>query len=276
MERKIIFVLSLLLLILVAIPVKANEVEDLYALYDVQYIPEVPKEITDVIERYQNAERYTFMYQYVATSEYDKEIVNSSIKEHKKRLKEIEDELLCGYDKSLNDIYLLEDEYRVETQRLEDTQKSLKSLSVESSMPNVDAIPSKDEYLNALNKKAEILSNHSIGSIENLSVPIHAQYMVEDTTDNIFTYLTVDDTAISALFNGVVEQASDDMIVLNHYNGIKTYYSVKESKVSEGDSVYQGQLIGACTKYPSIQMTLQGVRMNLDKLFEEVNKDEEG
>ena len=99
--------------------------------------------------------------------------------------------------------------------------------------------------------------------------------MLIEATDLSSTYKTVTDTGVLSLFNGVVESIEDSdnglSIVINHYNGVKSYYDyLEETSLVEGATVYQNQNIGYILDNKlNLRLSLNGEFVNVSELFKE-------
>ena len=278
MGSKAIKSLIAILLLITLIPtldVRAASVKDLYNFYDIDYDTEVPSQLSETIKGYDSAKKYVEMYHHVVTSEFDTTCIDIELQNIDIRLSEIENELLGGYYLTLNDIYLLEDEYYSLLERKDDLIKSLETYTVDVDSVNTSNVPSYEDYKNAVRDKNDFTAKLEIGVVDNLTVPLQSEAILIESTDLSSTYKTVTGTGVLSLFNGVVESVEDSdnglSIVINHYNGVKSYYDyLEETSLVEGATVYQNQNIGYILGNKlNLRLSLNGEFVNVSELFKE-------
>lgn len=268
-KSRIFFVVCTLLL-LQDTPCQAATVDELYAVYGMEYSVEYPKDVLDIIDNYNYAKRYMSMYRYVVESEYDVESVNKNIEYLEDRLTEIEGNLSKGFDLSLDEIYLLEDEYTEVHNQLERAKKSLISVDVDVRVPTSTETPTYDEYVNAMQEKALLNTQAELGNVKGLDYPIATAALVKDLSDTHLTLSVAEGSTATSLFNGKVVDITDDSITLYHYNNVYTLYKgVQHSYVVKGDTVYQGQSIGTVNSNLTLKLKLNGKLVDVSLLFKE-------
>lgn len=268
-KSRIFFVVCALLL-LHNTPCQAATVDELYAVFDMEYSVEYPKDVLDTIDNYNYAKRYMSMYRYVVESEYDIESVNKNIEYLEDRLTEIESNLSKGFVLNLDEIYLLEDEYTEVYNQLERAKKSLISVDVDVRIPTSTDTPTYAEYINAMQKKALLATQAELGNVKGLDYPIDTAALVKDLSDTHLTLSVADGSTATSLFNGKVVDITDDSITLYHYNNVYTLYKgIQHSYVEKGDTVYQGQSIGTVNSNLTLKLKLNGKLVDVSLLFKE-------
>lgn len=258
----------ILLSLLSPVTVYADSASDLYKIYDIDYSTVYPKGVIKTIEDYNNAQKFLKSFRYVVTSEYDYSIIDNRIKKLTAEKESITELLLSGYSLSWEEIYELEDRYVTVSKQLEDAKLSLSSNSIEYDKPDTNTVPTTEEYEKALADKAAIDTKTNVGTLSNLEPPLESACLLDSSSDVSTTYQTVKGSVVTAIFNGEVCEVGEDYIILNNYNGIKTYYrNLKSVNVSVGDTVYQNQAIATSNSYVTLQLSLDGNFVNLTKLY---------
>lgn len=259
-------------LLLIPIRAEAADVADLYAVYDMEYEVSIPEEIVTTISNYNNAKKYVYMYNYVANSEYDTKVLEQQIAIVDEELREIEQQLLNGYSLSQSTLFDLEDTYVALTERKYRLESSLISYDVSDASVSVDSVPTYSEYMDALRTKNDLLAMNDIGNITDLVVPVQSKARLLEHTNDSSEYRVIDNTGILSPFNGVVEDTIVDdewglTLIINNYNGVKTYLCNLESiEVMPGSTVYQNQRVGF------VLGTRAVFRMSLDDEFVDISK----
>ena len=254
----------------------AADVTELYEKYDMEYTAEVPEEVLETIQKYDNAKRYVSMYSYVINSEYDIESLVNKQLELEKYLLQLESELEAGYNKPLSDIYSLEDEYYTTKHQLDNISKSLQTYVIETESIETKDVPSYSKYKEALQSKNDIVSKRNIGSLDDLKVPVQSESILVDSSNDCSVYKVINNTGALSPFNGVVESIIVDeeyglCCILNHHNGVQSFLCHLESvDVEEGDTVYQNQRIGYVQGNQFIfRLKLKDVFVDASKIFTE-------
>ena len=254
----------------------AADVTELYEKYDIEYTAEVPEEVLETIQKYDNAKRYVSMYSYVINSEYDIESLVNKQLELEKYLLQLESELKAGYNKPLSAIYELEDEYYTAKQQLDNISKSLQTYVIETEYIETKDVPSYSKYKEALQSKNDIVSKRNIGSLDDLKVPVQSESILVDSSNDCSVYKVINNTGALSPFNGVVESIVVDKeyglcCILNHHNGVQSFLCHLESvDVEEGDTVYQNQRIGYVQGNQFIfRLKLKDVFVDASKIFTE-------
>jgi septal ring factor EnvC (AmiA/AmiB activator) len=256
------------LLFLTPATIYADTANDLYDLYDMKYEDSIPEDVIDTISRYNYAQKYVSMFQYVAVSEYDTDLINAKIDQLESNLESLTDQLLAGYDLSMDEIYTLEDEYNETYTKLQDAKDSLQTVEIDFDTPTVDNTPTYSEYKEALQKKSKLVTEAELGEISDLSYPVTTAALESDRTFTSLTLAVADGATITSLFNGTVALTDDNSITIDHHNGIYTYYGGLTSYyVRPGDTVYQGQSIGTSGNKVILKLKIDGKLVDISKLF---------
>lgn len=272
-RRSALVILALLLVF--PYTVYADSASDLYKKYDMKYEQKYPTNVLSTIAKYQNAKKYVYMYQYVIESEYDTSIIENRIKTFEKELKDTEKKLLDGYDKSISDIYELEEKYSNAKAKLADAKKSLKNCKVDYKPPKSKDVPSYAEYSEACMTKSLVDNQNELGNISDMKYPTETACLIADQTKTSMTFETANNTIVQSVFNGKIISVSDDNeVTISHHNKIYSHYKGLNSVVvSVGDEVKQGQVIGTSSSQFTLQLKVGGKLVDVSKLFKEDNNE---
>lgn len=270
-QRVISLVLSCTIL-LNPISVKADVPASLYAEYGLNFADTYPKECLKTISDYQEALRYPTKFAYVNSVTFDKAAIDNRIRDLTNECNACTKKLENGFSMPLSEIYSVEDEYKIATQRLAEA-KNAKRTSTAKSKVDIPPRPTKEDYEEALKVKASYDQLYDIGKV-NVSIPITGEVTIKSHSDSS-TILSVDkeDCTVSALFKGTVIQATKTDVTIQHPGNIYTHYSGLTKKlVKNKEKVYQGEGIGLSSKQVTIQMKLNGKFVDLSKIITEGKK----
>ena len=261
--------ITVLFVLLFVTPVQASSIEELYALYQIDYVNAYPDGIVKTMRSYQSAQKYVKRYRGVIESDFDSSIYTRRLEKYEAELKNIESMLLDGYDLSLSEIYSLEDKYSSIQSKIKSTQESM-AVS-ENSIEKLDSsdVPTYTEYCEAVSRKAELDSNSPIGDLSKLKVPIKSSFLLDKHNKTSATYMTTDNAPIVALFSGKVVETSDTYCKIENSYGVAVYYrNLSDMSYSIGDVVDEGAVIGHSYSYVTLQLSLDNNFVDITKLFE--------
>lgn len=262
-----------LTLLTTPLQVNAASVDELYSLYGIKYNATLDGTVSETIKGYNNAKRYVEMYHHVSTAEFDTSVIDAELKHIDSRLKEIKEELFAGFYLTLDDIYLLEDEYNSLVDRKEELCQVDTDVTLDYQVPNLDTVPAYADYKEALKIRNEFEAQKEIGLLEGLEYPLQASSIMYDVNTLFTTFKTIDNTGVLCLFNGRVEKVEDTrdglQITIDHYNGVRSIYNyLEETSLRTGDTVYQNQSIGYLLGNKlTLQLQLNGEFVDVSKLY---------
>lgn len=270
MVKNVVTVLTVFCLLLYSsVTAYAKGVEDLYTLYGIPYEVTYPDDIMRIISDFQYAEKYVSMYRYVVESTFDTTVIENRISKLEVDLLSVEEQLLCGYTLSIEEIYTLEDEYVSITGQLEDAKKSLIGGEIDYNIPNAENTPTRKEYEEALEKKSKMGAAVNLGEFE-LNYPVDTGALISDKTDTHLELAVANNSTVTALFNGTVTAITSSSISIDHTNDVFTFYgNLRSVSVNVGDAVTQGQPIGTTTSTLMLKMKLDGNLVDITKIFKE-------
>lgn len=266
----------LILSLCVALPVHASTVDELYDYYGKEYIVEIPNDVSETIKQYNAAKKYVSMYHYVINSEYDVSILETEKATLEKELEVVRTGLHAGYNKTIGEIYALENRYLEIKGRLSNISDAMNSYEVPTASLSVNNVPSYSDYKVAMKRKNELLSQAEIGVVPSRGYPLQSQCHLEEHSKAFTRYATINNTGVTAMFNGVVKEIKNDAdygltLIIDHYNGVLSYYcNLEEVTVKVGETLYQGQQVGYIIDSTAIfRLSLSGEFVDVSTLFVE-------
>lgn len=261
--------LGLILTLLCTNLTPAATAKKLYSTYGQKLDVAYPEGVLETIQKYNDAKKYAYMYAYVNASEYDDSIIDNRIKDCKKRLKHLEEQLLAGIDLKLSEIYELENQYCVAKQQLDDALASKRSFPVKSNSSVADA-PTLTEYKRAMQAKDKFETVMEIGNIEHLSYPVEGNVIPDDSMGKDLKLTTERGSTVTSLFNGTVIKTTNNGVTIDHGNGIVTKCTgLGVVTALKGDVVSQGTPVGLTGQRLTLTLMLNKKRVNVNKLFGE-------
>lgn len=261
--------LSFVLTLICAGHVSADTVKDLYDVYGKTYNKVCPEDVTDVISQYQRAIKYAAMYQYVEESEFDSVVLEKKKTQLTNDLQSAKEKLLSGYNMSAEDIFYWESQYSEYSQQIEEIDGALQCKDVPYNAPIADA-PTYAEYLQAVKLKRNYNQFTDIGNVSDVAYPTDNGALVEDATMTHITLRTVNESVVSALFDGDVVAATDGAITVYSGCDVYTYYGdMHVLAVKQGDHVKCGDVLGKSTRHLTLKLKIDGELCDLRKIFED-------
>lgn len=258
--------------------VNAESVDKLYEKYDIDYEVVIPQNVTETLKNYNAAQRYVKMYHYVASSIFDKTEIQSELSEKEKELKTIEKQLRGGYNKTIVEIYELENKYLELSDDVNRLQSSLKDYQPDWGSEVAENVPDYSGYIEAKKIKDEIVSSKEIGLVTEAKVPVASKALLLDNSDTYTVYKTISGTGVNAMFNGKVEAIEEDpdyglTITVNSNNDVYYYIcNLHEATVKVGDTVYQGQNVGYIMDTQAVfRLKLNGTFVDVSRLYSKEN-----
>lgn len=265
-----VLVITLTLFIICCTDCQAATINDLYDKFGMECTTECPEFVTKTISQYQRAEKYNYMYQYVNASSYDSEILEQRVARLQKELSVLEEKLLNSYDLRREDIYSLESQYLTCKEELTKAKESLNNCSIEYHVPDIGEVPSKEEYLYALQLKDYCNPFQEIGELSTVSFPVQGDALISDMTDSSVTIRTPKNTLVTALFNGTVLDCDKNSVTLFCGSGVYVYEGhLDKVIVDKGDIVQQGDVVGKTSHDILLKLKLGNKLCDIKKLFNE-------
>lgn len=261
-------ILTVMLVFVLCTDVYAETAKDIYELYGIEYTDCIPDSVLDVIQRYDNAKRYVTMYQYIVNSSYNSMELKTRIDVESKRLSKLESNLLGGFNKSIDEIYALEDDYLSTRKDLETNELYAAFETANIETPDVKHIPTESEYMEALRTKDEIIGTSNVGKIS--AVPVPVLYADNMHTFKKSLYIQVlNSSDVVSVFNGAIVSVKNNCITIAHSGNIYSYYgNLDEVYVSVGDVVFQNQPIGYTNDSIVFKFKINGSIVDPELLFE--------
>lgn len=245
----------------------AANTKSLYLLYDIEYRPKYPKGVSETIAKYDAAMRYIMMYRYIDSMADTSGVLSKRITELKDRLDVIQDKLRSAYFLDINEIYALEEEYKVLHSQYAGYVEAMKTMSTKDESNVLDDVPTYKEYCYALELKKLYSGEHNLGAVM-IKYPVNKKVdAVSKTKQGIL--LKVNDATVSSIFNGRVTNVSNHSVTVSHYDGIYTYYgNLHDIDVNVGDSLSQGSPIGK-TNGVELRLRIDDKVVDITKVFNE-------
>ena len=251
----------------------ASTTEDLYRLYSLPFTLEMDKEAASVINQYENTKRYVYTYQTLSNMDSSEALFNDMF-DYKQKIIEAEFGIMSGFNKSLDDIYNLEQQYS------EATTKYFKKLNRLCQIRNSKADdtvalqkPSQDAYQAAIVERDKARERLNIGTL--LHEPPLKAFFLDYHSEEYTAYLIQPQGEIQVVFDGTIKSIYEDEIfgktvIIDSGNGINMYYCNLDSvNVSEGSSVKQFDVLGTSKdKLAVYRLRLNDEFVDLTKLFD--------
>ena len=268
-EITALVLVSIIALVSTPIKLEASTVSDLYSYYDVDYSNAYPNNIITTMRNYQNALRYVKKYRGVIESTFDKRLYQDEIKKLSKDLEHVSKLLLDSYDRSLSEIYSLEEQYVALQDRIDNLNKSMSVYSVSTNAIEKEDVPTYSDYCEAVTAKANIDKSDIVGDLDKLEVPIKSSKLLDKHSKTSTTYMTTKDAVITNLFSGYVKDIGEDYVVISNDYKIDVYYrNMSSICVDKGDLVSRDDALGTSYTYVTFQLSLDNNFVDISKLFE--------
>lgn len=267
MGKKLTAVITFIIFVLFnGTNVQAEPVEELYDLYEVPAVADVPYSIQDVLKGYHNAERLNLQYSYVSQADSDFSSQMVKIKELTKSLSVLEEQLLCSVDRSLSEILLLEEQQETTIAEIDRLQSTCVTIPIPMEKVNLETIPTKEEYANALDQLSSFKDTKDIGDI----TTIKSLAKVGEHNTVKTTFVSNGTITANNLFNGVVTSVGSNYVeILSFTNIIIRYFDLTNILVTVGDEVKQYEAIGTGTNKYSASMLISTTYCDITKLWED-------
>ena len=221
------------------------------------------------MRNYQNALRYVKKYRGVIESTFYKRLYQDDIKKLSKDLEHVSKLLLDSYDRSLSEIYSLEEQYVALQDRIDNLNKSMSVYSVSANAIEKEDVPTYSDYCEAVTAKANIDKMDIVGDLDKLEVPIKSSKLLDKHSKTSTTYMTTKDAVITNLFSGYVKEVGDDYVVISNDYKMDVYYrNMSSICVDKGDLVSRDDVLGTSYTYVTFQLSLDNNFVDISKLFE--------
>lgn len=255
------------------VTVMASTTEDLYRLYSLPFTLEMDKEAASVINQYENTKRYVYTYQTLSNMDSSEALFNDMF-DYKQKIIEAEFGIMNGFNKSLDDIYNLEQQYSEATTKY--FEKLNRLCQIRNSKAD-DAValqkPSQDAYQAAIVERDKARERLNIGEL--LHEPPLKAFFLDYHSEEYTAYLIQPQGEIQVVFDGTIKSIYEDEIfgktvIIDSGNGINMYYCNLDSvNMSEGSSVKQFDVLGTSKdKLAVYRLRLNDEFVDLTKLFD--------
>ncbi len=250
-------------------PIHAETVSDLYDLYSVPIVDSVPQDVKDTVQAYNDAQVYAARYRNVSAVETDTVNLEKQIQQCKLGIQQCEKELQNGYYLPIETILQLEMKIQQYTDRLKDLEKSMKSSKLEMPDIDVNAVPTREEYLNA-KQVLESSIAYELGDITGLELPVTGTASILQASDKYIVVETPASASVLALFRGTVQKVDGDYVRISHGdNTFVEYYGLDNVSVTAGSTIEQFDRIGSARQQFQLSLSMDGRYYNPSRLFSE-------
>lgn len=248
--------------------VYAANTKSLFLLYDIDYVPTYPQDITDTIESYENAKRYAFMYQYITKIPDKSPVIEKRLEEVDAQLAKVKDKLKNCYFLPMDEITALEEEYTELNDKHNDYTNALHLYTVDNSDYDFSNVPTAKEYYKAVELKKYYSGEHTIGE---LLVKYPTDEKPTKVTKNANeVVLTIPETKVKSMYSGRVTNTNNNSVTISHFDGVYTYYgNLKDINVKVGDAVSQYTPIGTAEGDLTLRLKVANKIVDISKIFYE-------
>lgn len=259
-----------LILLLTPMVVEGHTCADVHVIYDLDMPRESYTDQLSIVGKYNDLHRFISMYNYIDLSVPDTETQDARMVSTQERVADIEAQLLNGYNLQFSEILELEEE-------LENCQKYIVYLegtyeysNVEIDIPDVESLPTREEYANAKEVLANRLTDLDIGDLSDLKYPVvgEATIPLHSENDCYFDFNGI--KPIITLTNGTVSAVTEDSVSIEAGDIYITYSMLKSIDVVTGDTVKQYERIGYGTDGISVAISVGEIECDLYELYKEV------
>lgn len=262
------WLLCVVVLLLVPKTCSAGTCVELYEVYGKDYEIKYPDNVIETIQSYNYAEKYLAMYYNIAKCEYNTDELHERKKRLKKDIKSVRSQLLAGYYLSIDAIRMLESEYKELSDKLVEVNKSLKTYDLNADAVDVNSVPTKEQYENALNVKSIVDRQAELGNIIPEERPFKGKSLVSDHSKTSITYAVANGTEVTALYHGTVAEISDSTLILDCNNGIiVTYSGIDFPTVNVGDSVKQCSVLAKSKNSVNVKVKIGDDFVDVSKIL---------
>lgn len=261
-------IIAVLLILSKSMVVRAETVDDLYSTYSI--VSEVQADDTDlqVVKDYDTVKKFVAMYNYIDLSVPDTDSQDRLVRELTETIEEIDKELVAGYDLSFSEILDLESRQSEAYSRIQRVNSTRNFAQVEIDVPEIDSVPTYDEYIRAKQAVNDFELSKEIGDVSNIKIPTTDASTVSKHS-SLFTVIdTGSGSGVTALWKGTVSYADSSMVIIDTVGDVEvTYKNLTSVGVSEGDKVTQYQRIGFAADTFSIMLQIDSEYYDIGRIL---------
>lgn len=267
-KKKAAKIIVVLLLLSKSAVVHAETVDDLYDVYSVYSEVRAAEEDLQVVKDYDTVKKFVAMYNYIDLSVPDTESQDKLVRELTSTIEQINSKLATGFDLSFAEILDLESKQAEAYSRIQRVNSTRNFAQVEIDVPEIDSVPTYDEYIRAKQAVNDFELSKEIGDVTNLQIPTTGTSTVSKHSSLLTLIDTGSGSGVTAVWKGTVSYADDNMVIIETVGDVVvTYKNLTSVGVSVGDKVSQYQRIGFAADTFSIMLQIDSEYYDIGRIL---------